>query len=60
MFFYSKWIEWKAATPAGLVWQMNHHNVPVGAVIVHRSPRGTRPSGTEICGLNTVNNGFTA
>ena len=53
-------LEGKTATPAGLVRQMKHHNVPAGAVMVHRSPRGTRPSGTEICGFNTVNNGFTA
>ena len=30
-------MECKTATPAGLVRQMKHHNVPVGAVMVHRS-----------------------
>ena len=31
-------MECKTATPAGLVRQMNHHNVPAGAVMVHHSP----------------------
>ena len=38
----------KGGDSGGMSEKMRHHNVPAGAVMAHHSPRGKRPTETEI------------